>query len=207
MNELGTRGEHFLIQMIKLMISVESFRRLYFREHHSRVVSTRHYRAPEVILGLGWEESIDIWSIGAVLFEYYTGKTMFQTHDNVEHLAMMENMLGKLPTSMIRETKMNFYTRLGVNYALNWDENTDDGVYVKTHCRPLNVSHYFIRLVKHSVQKYCLKVTNNEHVKFFNMIQSMMTYSPAKRPSADSLLKHSFFTGLLFIRLLDFIIS
>ena len=110
------------------------------REHHSRVVSTRHYRAPEVILGLGWGESIDIWSLGCLLFEYYTGKTMFQTHDNIEHLAMMESTLGKLPSSMVRETKMNFYTRLGANYALNWDENTDDGVYVKTHCRPLNVS-------------------------------------------------------------------
>ena len=95
-----------------------------------------------MILGLGWRESIDIWSLGCVLFEYYTGKTMFQTHDNVEHLAMMESTLGKLPSSMVRETKMNFYTRVGVNYALNWDENTDDGVYVKTHCRPLNVRTY-----------------------------------------------------------------
>ena len=111
-----------------------------FREHHSRVVSTRHYRAPEVILGLGWNESIDIWSLGCVLFEYYTGKTMFQTHDNTEHLAMMESTLGKMPSSMMRETKMNFFTRLGVNYVLNWDENTEDGNYVKTHCRPINVS-------------------------------------------------------------------
>jgi len=148
-------------------------------EHHSRVVSTRHYRAPEVILGLGWGESIDIWSLGCLLFEYYTGKTMFQTHDNIEHLAMMESTLGKLPSSMVRETKMNFYTRLGANYALNWDENTDDGVYVKTHCRPLN--------------KYCLKVTNPQHNQFFNLIQSMLTYSPTKRPTPEALLGHPFF--------------
>ena len=93
-----------------------------------------------MILGLGWNEKIDIWSLGCVLFEYYTGKTMFQTHDNVEHLAMMEKTLGNMPSRMIKQTNLNLYTRIGVNYILNWDENTDDGLYVKTHCRALNVS-------------------------------------------------------------------
>ncbi|ROT77715.1 darkener of apricot-like protein [Penaeus vannamei] len=33
-------------------------------EHHSTIVSTRHYRAPEVILELGWQQPCDVWSIG-----------------------------------------------------------------------------------------------------------------------------------------------
>lgn len=33
-------------------------------EHHSTIVSTRHYRAPEVILELGWSQPCDVWSIG-----------------------------------------------------------------------------------------------------------------------------------------------
>ncbi|XP_022887300.1 serine/threonine-protein kinase AFC1-like isoform X1 [Olea europaea var. sylvestris] len=36
---------------------------------HSYVVSTRHYRAPEVILGLGWNYLCDMWSIGSMLVE------------------------------------------------------------------------------------------------------------------------------------------
>lgn len=35
-------------------------------EHHSTIVSTRHYRAPEVILELGWSQPCDVWSIGYV---------------------------------------------------------------------------------------------------------------------------------------------
>jgi dual specificity protein kinase CLK2/3 len=35
-------------------------------EHHSTIVSTRHYRAPEVILELGWAQACDVWSIGLV---------------------------------------------------------------------------------------------------------------------------------------------
>jgi dual-specificity kinase len=63
-------------------------------EYHSSVVSTRHYRAPEIILGLGWSYPCDIWSIGCILVEFYTGDALFQTHDNLEHLAMMEAVVG-----------------------------------------------------------------------------------------------------------------
>ena len=40
-------------------------------EHHSSVVSTRHYRPPEVILELGWSQPCDVWSTGAIIFELY----------------------------------------------------------------------------------------------------------------------------------------
>lgn len=69
--------------------------------HHSAVISTRHYRAPEVILGLGWTYPCDLWSIGCILVELYTGQALFQTHENLEHLAMMHVVLGPIPDSMI----------------------------------------------------------------------------------------------------------
>ena len=76
-------------------------------EYHSSVVSTRHYRAPEIILGIGktdhlkelkakaktdigWSHPIDLWSLGCILVECWTGDALFQTHDCCEHLAMME---------------------------------------------------------------------------------------------------------------------
>jgi dual-specificity kinase len=77
-------------------------------EYHSSVVSTRHYRAPEIILGIGkcshglerhgfcanlisgWSHPIDLWSLGCILVECWTGDALFQTHDCAEHLAMME---------------------------------------------------------------------------------------------------------------------
>jgi dual-specificity kinase len=73
-------------------------------EYHSSVVSTRHYRAPEIILGLGWSFPCDIWSIGCILVEFFTGDALFQTHDNLEHLAMMESVCGsKLNTHLIQQ--------------------------------------------------------------------------------------------------------
>lgn len=51
-------------------------------------------------LGLGWSYPADIWSVGCIMVELLTGDAMFQTHENKEHLAMMERILGTLPTSM-----------------------------------------------------------------------------------------------------------
>ena len=73
-------------------------------EYHSSVVSTRHYRAPEIILNLGWSYPCDIWSIGCILVEFFTGDALFQTHDNLEHLAMMENVCnGKIEPKIVRQ--------------------------------------------------------------------------------------------------------
>ena len=69
-------------------------------ERHSAhaIVSTRHYRSPEVVLGLGWMFSTDIWSMGCIVYELFTGRLLFDTHDNLEHLHIMEKILGRLPT-------------------------------------------------------------------------------------------------------------
>lgn len=71
------------------------------KDYHSAVVSTRHYRAPEIILGLGWSYPCDLWSIGCILIEFFTGDALFQTHDNQEHLIMMTSVLGPIPIPMI----------------------------------------------------------------------------------------------------------
>lgn len=72
-------------------------------EYHSSVVSTRHYRAPEIIMGLGWSFPCDIWSIGCILVEFYTGDALFQTHDNLEHLAMMQEVVDqKIDQKLVR---------------------------------------------------------------------------------------------------------
>ncbi|VEN44407.1 unnamed protein product [Callosobruchus maculatus] len=102
-------------------------------EHHSTIVSTRHYRAPEVILELGWSQPCDVWSIGCILFELYLGITLFQTHDNREHLAMMQRILGEIPLRMARKTKTKYFYR----GKLEWDEKSSAGRYVRDNCKPL----------------------------------------------------------------------
>ena len=48
-------------------------------EHKSALINTRQYRAPEVILGMGWGTPSDVWSVGCILMELYSGELLFQT--------------------------------------------------------------------------------------------------------------------------------
>jgi dual-specificity kinase/CDC-like kinase len=73
----------------------------YDHEKKSSVVNTRQYRAPEVILGLGWGIPSDLWSAGCIIAELYMGELLFATHDNAEHLALMERTIGPFPRHML----------------------------------------------------------------------------------------------------------
>jgi len=154
-------------------------------EHHSKVVSTRHYRAPEVILELGWAQPCDIWSIGCIAFELYLGFTLFQTHDNREHLAMMEKILGPLPTSMVRRTKTKYFQ----GGRLLWDEHSSAGKYVRENCKPI---------------KNYQQNDAEDHENLFNLIKAMLSYEPNDRISLDQVLRHPFFDKISFVHRLDY---
>ncbi|XP_016407539.1 dual specificity protein kinase CLK2b isoform X3 [Sinocyclocheilus rhinocerous] len=145
-------------------------------EHHSTIVSTRHYRAPEVILELGWSQPCDVWSIGCILFEFYRGYTLFQTHDNREHLAMMERVHGPVPSRMIRKTRKQKYFYRG---RLDWDESTSAGRYVRENCRPL--------------RRYVLCETEEHHL-FFDLLEGLLEYEPDRRLPLSAALLHPFFS-------------
>ncbi|XP_017796330.1 PREDICTED: dual specificity tyrosine-phosphorylation-regulated kinase 2 isoform X1 [Habropoda laboriosa] len=146
-------------------------------EHHSTIVSTRHYRAPEVILELGWSQPCDVWSIGCILFELYLGITLFQTHDNREHLAMMERILGTIPHRMARKTKTKYF----YHGKLDWEEKSSAGRYVRDNCKPLH---------------RCMLSDDEEHRQLFDVIQKMLEYEPSQRITLKDALSHPFFDAL-----------
>ncbi|XP_023689732.1 dual specificity protein kinase CLK4-like isoform X2 [Paramormyrops kingsleyae] len=150
----------------------------YEHEHHTSVVSTRHYRAPEVILDLGWNHSCDVWSLGCIFLEYYLGVTVFQTHDSKEHLAMMERVLGPIPAHLLQKTRKQRYVRDG---ELDWDEQSSSGRYVRKHCRPL---------------RQYMASKSSEHEQLFDLIQKMLEYDVSKRITLEDAMKHPFFEPL-----------
>jgi len=60
-----------------------------------KLAQTRHYRAPEIMAKRrNWGNKVDIWSLGCILMELYTGDLLFNTHDTVEHFQLIEKLLG-----------------------------------------------------------------------------------------------------------------
>ncbi|CAJ1989488.1 protein kinase [Leishmania donovani] len=57
-------------------------------------IQTSHYRSPEVLLGFGWNTSADIFSLGCMIPELLTGECLFMPNHTMEHLAMMQHVIG-----------------------------------------------------------------------------------------------------------------
>lgn len=157
-------------------------------EYHSSVVSTRHYRAPEIILGLGWSFPCDIWSIGCILVEFFTGDALFQTHDNLEHLAMMEAVVNKrLDTHLIQQVNQmakrnggnpaaKFFKRLKLDYPQ--PETT-------------RASRRFVKAMKRLEE---IIPDNNRFCKnFLDLLRKIFVYDPSNRITAQEALQHPWF--------------
>ncbi|GAM35285.1 dual specificity protein kinase [Talaromyces pinophilus] len=156
-------------------------------EYHSSVVSTRHYRAPEIILNLGWSFPCDIWSIGCILVEFFTGDALFQTHDNLEHLAMMESVIGsRIDAKMVKQVVQGrgssqnqaakYFQRNKLDYP-NDETTRASRKYVKA----MKQLHEFIPQ-NHAFNK-----------QFLDLLQKIFVYDPKQRLTAKQALKHPWF--------------
>uniref|UniRef100_G1SGI1 Dual specificity tyrosine-phosphorylation-regulated kinase 4 n=1 Tax=Oryctolagus cuniculus TaxID=9986 RepID=G1SGI1_RABIT len=65
-------------------------------------IQSRFYRSPEVILGLPYNMAIDMWSLGCIMAELYTGYPLFAGEDETEQLACIMEVLGLPPARCIQ---------------------------------------------------------------------------------------------------------
>jgi len=73
--------------------------------------------------GLGWSYPCDAFSLGCIFVEFYTGMALFQTHDNLEHLAMMEQVMGRMPDKFARagaRSKAEFFKEAPTGPRVAW---------------------------------------------------------------------------------------
>jgi len=78
-------------------------------------IQSRFYRSPEVILGLPYGTEIDMWSIGCILAELYTGYPLFPGENEVEQLACVMEVFGVPPVCLIESSnrKKMFFDQTG----------------------------------------------------------------------------------------------
>ncbi|KAG2035925.1 kinase-like domain-containing protein [Suillus americanus] len=154
---------------------------IFEEEYHSTVVSTRHYRAPEIILGLGWSYPCDAYSLGCILVEFYTGVALYQTHDNLEHLAMMEMVMGKMPDRFARlgaRAKPEFFKD---GARLDWPKPKASRQSKKDvrATRPL---------------QDVIPPTDQINKQFVDLVRRLLAFDPAQRITVRDALHHPYFS-------------
>lgn len=68
-------------------------------------IQSRFYRAPEILFGIDYTEAIDVWSLGCILVELYTGAPLFPAKNEVDLFSCMVEVLGNPPEDLIMSSK------------------------------------------------------------------------------------------------------
>ncbi len=64
-------------------------------------IQSRFYRSPEILLGLPYDQKIDIWSLGCVLVEMHTGEPLFAGTNQPDQICKIVDVLGLPPARML----------------------------------------------------------------------------------------------------------
>ncbi|PKI39556.1 hypothetical protein CRG98_040026 [Punica granatum] len=135
-------------------------------------VQSRSYRAPEVILGLPYDQKIDLWSLGCILAELCSGEVLFPNDAVVLILARMIGMLGPINLKMLlrgQETSKYFTEEYDLYYI---NEETDEVEYI---------------IPEESSLERHLRVSD---IGFIDFVRSLLEINPKRRPTAKEALKH-----------------
>ncbi|KAJ7963968.1 Kinase family protein [Quillaja saponaria] len=135
-------------------------------------VQSRSYRAPEVMLGLPYDQKIDIWSLGCILAELCSGEVLFPNDAIIMILARIIGMLGPIDMKMLvmgQETH-KYFTK---EYDLYFDN------------QETNQMEYIIP--EESSLENHLPATD---IKFIDFVKHLLTINPKRRPTAKQALEH-----------------
>eukprot|EP00051_Salpingoeca_urceolata_P012666 m.156576 g.156576 ORF g.156576 m.156576 type:complete len:971 (+) comp17564_c0_seq3:278-3190(+) len=69
------------------------------RYHDDFEIQTLWYRAPEVLVGLPFDHQIDMWSLGCLLFQVFTGQPLVKGTHRAAVLCELAQLFGPLPAS------------------------------------------------------------------------------------------------------------
>lgn len=153
---------------------------------------SRFYRAPEIILGIPYDYSIDVWSIGCTLFELYTGKILFTGRNNNQMLRSIMECRGKIPPKFLRRGSL---TQLHFDDLLNFRSTEEDKVTGRIITRVMDFKKP-TRDLKTRLMGKGTKGMDDKEAKevalFVDLLDRCLSVNPEKRCTPVEALKHPF---------------
>ncbi|PIK60420.1 putative stress-activated protein kinase JNK [Apostichopus japonicus] len=99
-------------------------------------VVTRYYRAPEVILGMGYKENVDIWSIGCIFGELIRGSVLFPGGDHIDQWNKIVEQLGSPPPIFLDRLQpmvRNYVVNRPRHTGYSFDNLFPDELFIQRH--------------------------------------------------------------------------
>ncbi|KAF0025149.1 hypothetical protein F2P81_022030 [Scophthalmus maximus] len=135
-------------------------------------VVTRYYRAPEVILGMGYQANVDVWSVGCIMAEMVRGSVLFPGTDHIDQWNKVIEQLGTPAQEFLMKLNQSVRT------------------YVEN--RPRYAGYSFEKLFPN-----VLFPADSEHNKLKasqarDLLSKMLVIDASKRISVDEALQHPY---------------
>jgi len=184
----------------------------YLSDRQSSYIQSRSYRAPEVILGLPYDGKIDVWSLGCVIAEMYTGQVTFQNDSVTSMLSRIEAICGTFPSHMIENGRQSaqFFTPNGLLYEKDFidDESenriTQSGVDEEEDRQDVNFTVYQPKvttmaarlgfepnLMNRNRRKWEGEdIEHDDRPLFVDFVHKLLTIDPDRRLSAAEAMEH-----------------
>jgi len=170
----------------------------FIHDHLSSYVQSRSYRAPEVILGCRYDYKIDMWSLGCILAELFTGYVLFQNDSVQGLLARVLGIIGPVPEYMMKEGRLvsNFFTREGLIYQEGGDDDqashsVEDSARPKKQRMTDEELRIHLLVPKKTTLKHRLRC---EDPYFVDFVRRLLEVDPVKRLSAKEAMQHPWIT-------------
>ncbi|XP_048734093.2 serine/threonine-protein kinase pakF-like isoform X2 [Ostrea edulis] len=118
---------------------------LYFKDFE---LQTLLYRAPEVLFGIPFGTEIDLWSLGCILAELYSGIPLFPGTSKIPIIKEMTRLLGPFPKDLFQKGK--FYDDLKGYTDVCEQKNVSDVLFKKLGCRDYLFRDFLSGLLRYS---------------------------------------------------------
>lgn len=152
---------------------------------------SRFYRAPEIILGIPYSHSIDIWSTACTIYEMATGKIMFTGSSNNKMLKCFMDFKGKISSKLIRKGKFkDQHFNYNNNFLLHKKDEFSGRDKVVEICNNTASRDLHKELLKSGKN-----MSTGEDKKLFqlrDLLEKMLMLDPNQRFSVSDCLRHPF---------------
>lgn len=155
-------------------------------------IQSRFYRSPEVLLSIPYDEKIDMWSLGCILYELHTGDPIFNGTSEQDQVMKISETFGIPPSSMLERGRKTaaYFKRAGS--TMPWERVATGKEYKPIKGRTLKDMLGSLTGGPGGRRKGESGHTPADYAKFEDLLARLMDLDPRTRITPAEALNHEF---------------